>query len=94
MTVRGDFMTQEELEVFRNSSFEDIDKDKLIDIKNISINQSLQKEERIIDFMKTVENPYFFKCGNVFVKVSFADTDLKLAECFHRYLNQCLDERL
>lgn len=94
MTVRGDFMTLGELEVFCNSSFEDIDKDKLIDINNVIINQSLSKEERIIDFMKTAENPYFFKCGNVVVKVSFADTDLKLGECFHRYLNQCLDERL
>lgn len=94
MIVRGDFMTLEELEAFRNSSFEAIDKDKLIDINKVIINQSLSKEERIIDFIKTSDNPYFFKCGNVFVKVSFADTDLKLAECFHRYLNQCLDERL
>jgi hypothetical protein len=87
-------MTLGELEVLCNLSFEDIDKDKLIDINKVIINQSIPKEERIIDFMKTAENPYFFKCGNVFVKVSFADTDLRLGECFHRYLNQCLDERL
>lgn len=87
-------MTFEELEALSKMSFNDIDKDSIIDINNIIINQVLSKTERILDFLEKTENPYFLKCGSVLIKISFADSELKIDECFQRYLNQCLDERL
>jgi len=92
--VRGDLMTLDNLEALSKVGFNEVDKDKIIDINNVFINQELSKEERILDFLEKSENPYFLKCGDVFVKISFSNTELKIDECIRRYLNQCLDERL
>lgn len=87
-------MTLEALEKFSKFGFEEIDKEKVVDISNITINQISTKEEKILEFLEMTENPYFVRCGNILVKMNFANTGLRIDECFQRYLSQCLDERL
>ena len=36
----------------------------LVDIRDISVNKDLPKEERIADFVKQIKNPYRFRCGD------------------------------
>lgn len=87
-------MTLEDLEALAKMNFENIDKSEIVDINDIFINQSLSKEERILDYIKKVKNPYFVKIGDAFVKMSFSDNGLKIDECIERYLYQCIDDRL
>lgn len=87
-------MNLNKLEKLSKLSFKDIDKNSLQDINDFLINPSLSLEERIKVFLDNTENPYILKCGDYVVKFSFSDNDLRINECFYRYLNQCLDERL
>lgn len=63
-----------------------VDRDELVDIRDVVIDRTLPKEERIQKFVRDIKNPYCFKCGDVVVKSTFADTDLTLEECVEHYL--------
>lgn len=76
-------MTLEEMKAVDVRS---VDPDTLVDIRDVKIDQSLPKEERIRSFVKQIRNPYVFKCGNVIVKTVFAESGPTLDECLERYL--------
>lgn len=58
----------------------------LVDIRDVEIDRSLSKEDRIRSFICQIKNPYCFKCGNIIVKTSFIDTDVTLEERMEHYL--------
>lgn len=55
--------------------------DELVDIRDVSVNPELPKEERIADFVQQIKNPYLFKCGKYVVKASFSENGRSLEEC-------------
>lgn len=63
-----------------------IDRDSLVDIRDVKIDTSLPKEERIRDFIRQVKNPYLYRHGKYVVKISFADTDITLEERLADYV--------
>lgn len=58
----------------------------LVDIRDVEIDRSLPKEDRIRSFINQIKNPYCFKCGDIVVKTSFIDTDVTLEERMEHYL--------
>lgn len=76
-------MTVDEM---KNVDIRTVNKDDLVDIRDVKIDRTLPKEERIRDYVRQIKNPYCFKCGNVGVKISFAKTDVTLEECMEHYL--------
>ncbi len=75
-----DFMKMKQVDVCT------VDRESLVDITKIQIDQNLPKEQRLEEFLKQVKNPYCYRCGKVVVKVSFSDTETTLEECLERYL--------
>ena len=65
---------------------DEIDRSELVDIQDIVVESRLPKEERIIDFIKKIKNPYLCKCGNIVVQSVFEETDKTLTECLIQYL--------
>lgn len=63
-----------------------VNRDDLVDIRDVEIDRSLPKEERIRSFINQIKNPYCFKCGDIVVKTSFIDTDVTLEERMEHYL--------
>lgn len=59
----------------------------LTDIRNVLIDPKLGKEERIMDFIMQIKNPYLFRCGNLVVQSVFADTDVTLTDRLKQYFN-------
>lgn len=45
--------------------------DNIDNIDNIKIDENLEPEERVIDFLKKVSNPYFFNIDGYVVKFSY-----------------------
>lgn len=76
-------MTVDEM---KNVDVRTVSRDDLVDIRDVQIDRSLPKEERVRSFVQQIRNPYCFKCGNVVVKTSFADTDVTLEERMEHYL--------
>lgn len=58
----------------------------LADIRDVSVDQSLSKEERIAEFLRQIKNPYCFRCGKFTVRAQFADNGVSLENCLKEIL--------
>jgi hypothetical protein len=58
----------------------------LIDIRSITIDKNLSKQERIAEYIRQVKNPYRFKCGDFVISVRYSDHGPTLDECLQRLL--------
>ena len=48
------------------------------DIKDLKIDASLGKEERILSYLEQMENPYEYQDGDTRVRIRFYDTEKKI----------------
>ena len=53
---------------------------RLADICDVKIDTDLSLEERMKSYIRQIGNPYLYKCGDITVRVSFADTDTTLED--------------
>ncbi len=66
--------------------YENIDRDALVDIRDVKVDTSLPKEERIRDFIRQIKNPYLFRHGKYVVKLTFSETDVTLEDLMADYI--------
>lgn len=79
-------ITQENLDTMRSVDVRTVDPTTLRDIRDVKINTELPKEERILDFIRQIGNPYCYRHGKYVVKVSYADTDVTLEQRLVNYM--------
>ena len=72
-------LTQENLDAMRGVDVRTVDRD-------VKINTELPREERILDFIRQIGNPYCYRHGKYVVKVSYADTDVTLEQRLVNYM--------
>ncbi|NDO47503.1 DUF6870 family protein [Clostridium sp. MD294] len=59
---------------------------KLIDITEVVINKDLPQQQRIIDFLNQIENPYDFLCHDYKVKIKFSEnSSVTIQDVLKRY---------
>ncbi len=58
----------------------------LADIRDVSVDRNLPKEERIAEFLRQIKNPYCFRCGKFTVRAQFADNGVSLEDCLKQIL--------
>ena len=80
--VHGNFTYAEQL---RSVDFRTVDPSDLVDISDVKVSRDLPQQERVVDFIRQIRNPYLYKCGDMIVKVSFADTDETLEDRLEGY---------
>lgn len=51
-----------------------VPKESLVDIRDVKIDRSMGREERISDYMEQVKNPYCVQCNGIIVKMSFTQS--------------------
>ena len=56
-------------------------RDDLVDIREVSVEKNLPKEQRIESFVRQIKNPYRFRCGDFVVNASFSSSGMTLEEC-------------
>lgn len=78
--------TREEIEAMQNVDIRTVDPSTLRDIRDVKVNTDLPKQERILDFIRQIGNPYCYRHGKYVVKVSFIDTDVTLEERMLSYI--------
>ena len=64
----------------KNIDVTKVNREDLIDIKDVKINKNLQQDQRIKDFVNQIGNPYCYKYGDYIVKINFEDTEVTLTE--------------
>ena len=70
----------------KNIDIATVDRDALVDIRDVKVNTALPKRERAIDFIRPIRNPYCYKHGKYVVKVGFSDTEVSLEERLAGYI--------
>ena len=78
--------TREQVEAMQNVDIRTVDPDTLRDIRDVKVNTSLPKKERMLDFIRQIGNPYCYRHGKYVVKVSFTDTDVTLEDRMLSYI--------
>ena len=63
-----------------------VDPAALVDIRNVTVNTALPRDERLLDYLAQIQNPYCFKCGKTVVKVGFANTEATMEDRLEKYL--------
>lgn len=79
-------LTCEELKAMQEVDVRTVNREALRDIRDVEINASLPKGERILDFIRQIGNPYCYRHGDYVVKISFMDTDVTLEERMLSYI--------
>lgn len=77
---------QEKLEKCRNMWLEDVTLDDVDEISSIKIDRRKSSNERILDFLTQVKNPYVFKVNGKLVRMSFAENGPTADDCLTRVL--------
>ncbi len=57
------------------------------DIENIVFTDKMTKEERMAYFIEQIGNPYVFKCGDITVKIRYAENGPSFEDCFKEYMD-------
>lgn len=79
-------LTAADIEAMQNVDIRTVDRDSLRDIRDVTVHTELPKEERVLDFIRQIGNPYCYRHGKFVVKISFADTDITLEDRMLAYL--------
>ncbi len=78
---------REKLERCRNVNLDDVKLENVDEITSIKIDRRKPSEERILDFLTKVKNPYIFKVNGKLVRIRFSEnTDLTAEDCLTNVL--------
>lgn len=58
--------------------------DTLVDICDVSVDKNLPKQERVVEFVRQIRNPYHFRCGKFTVTARFSEDGPTLENCLQR----------
>lgn len=75
-----------DFELLRQVDVRTVDPDTLVDIRDLNIDTSLPKEERMQEFVRQVKNPFCFKVGKVTVGVSFSGDGVSFEQRMEHYI--------
>ena len=75
-----------ELAQMKEVDVQTVDRESLVDIREVQIDRELPREKRFDDFLRQIGNPYCYRCGKIVVKISFSDTNATLEDRLEHYL--------
>lgn len=73
-------LTAADIDAMRAVELRTVDRSTLRDIRDVEVDTALPKNERLLDYIRQIGNPYCYRHGKYTVKVSFTDTDATLED--------------
>ena len=73
------------IEELQSVDIRTVDRDTLVDLRDVKINTALPREERFIDFLTQIKNPFCYKHGKATIKISHTDTEATLEDRLESY---------
>lgn len=77
---------EEKINRCKNMKLEEINPDNIDEISSIKIDRRKSSNERILDFLTQVKNPYVFKVNGKLVRFSFSENGPTADECLTNVL--------
>ena len=69
-------------------SIKKVNADELVDIRTVSVDKNLPPEERMMDYLEQIKNPYCFRCGDAVVSVLFSTGGASIDILLKNYLER------
>ena len=69
------------IENMKQISIKECDKEQLTDLSSIEIDREKSKQERMLDYLCQVKNPYYFKVGDVAIRLVFCEGGRSFQQC-------------
>ena len=66
--------------------------DELVDINDVHINTELPKEEKILDYLRQIKNPYMYKNRGYIVEVEYKEDGKTFEEIFTKIIENIMDK--
>lgn len=63
-----------------------VDPQELRDIRDVKIDASLPTEQKMVEYLKQIKNPYCYKHGKYIVKITYTEDGGSLNERLESYL--------
>lgn len=63
-----------------------VDPQELRDIRDVKIDASLPTEQKMVEYLKQIKNPYCYKHGKYIVKITYTENGGSLNERLESYL--------
>ena len=79
-------ITPEELQRMKETDIREVSREELTNLCDITIDMTLNPQERVRQFAEQTNNLYIHKMGEYVVKVSNADTDQNVNDVLERYM--------
>ena len=77
---------ERKLEKCKSMSLDDVSLNDVDEIADIKIDKRKSSNERILDFLNKVKNPYIFKVKGKLVRIRFSDTEKTADDCLTNVL--------
>lgn len=75
---------EKQIEKMKNVDISTVQRESLVDIKDVHIDEEKTVEERIRSLINTIKNPYCFLVNGIVVKVEYEDTEVSFEQRFER----------
>jgi len=79
-------LTTTDIDTMQTVELGTVNRSTLRDIRDVKIDTTLSKKERLLDYVRQIGNPYCYRHGKYTVKVSFSNTDATLEDRMLSYL--------
>lgn len=73
--------TQINLKELSEIDLREVQKKDLADVSGMTFDTSIPKEQRAAQIIRTINNPYCFRVGDMGVKLEFTDSGPSLQDC-------------
>ena len=73
---------------YEKVSLDEVNVNDVDEITKIRINKRKSSNERMLDFLNEVKNPYIFKVNGKLVRIRFSDTNKTADDCLTNVLNK------
>lgn len=63
-----------------------VSSENLVDIRDVRVDRSLPRNQRVSDYIRQIGNPHHFRCGKFVVHTEYADNGVSLEDCLQGIL--------
>lgn len=75
------------LEELKKVDITTVNPEQLVDIETIKL-KGKKTEDKIVEYVDKIRNPYCFLCNGYVVKIGFADSDITLTDRLQDYISK------
>ena len=81
-------LQQMSIEQLSSVDIQAVSKEDLVDVSGLAFDNTVPREQRAVQVLRKVKNPYCFRVGDMGVKLEFLDSAPPLQDAFSSFLQR------